>query len=152
MSIRLILAFLISLLFATAFGKYYIPWLRKQKAGQKIREDGPTWHQSKSGTPTMGGIIFLLPAIVFPLIEFTAFSAVAVSAMVGFCVLGFLDDFLKVHFERNLGLKPYQKIIGQLGISVAVGYFVYASRFLGKILSKSMTTPEYRLVCSVFKT
>ena len=60
MSIRLITAFVISVLFATLFGRFYVPWLRRQKAGQEIREDGPTWHSTKAGTPTMGGVIFIL--------------------------------------------------------------------------------------------
>jgi len=88
-------------------------------------------HEAKTGTPTMGGFIFLIPATIFPLIEFGWFSLVAVSVMLGFAMLGFLDDFIKICYARNLGLKPYQKIIGQLGLGVAVGYFVYASRFIG---------------------
>lgn len=55
--------------------------------------------------------------------------------MAGFMILGFLDDFLKIHYSRNLGLKAYQKIIGQLGISLAVGYFVYANGFIGGTLA-----------------
>lgn len=131
--IKILLYFIASVLLSLIVAPFVIKLMRKLKAGQTVL-GYVKQHEAKNGTPTMGGIIFLLPAIVFPLIEFTAFSAVAVSAMVGFCVLGFLDDFLKVHFERNLGLKPYQKIIGQLGISVAVGYFVYASRFVGTTL------------------
>ena len=60
MSIRLITAFVIGILFATVFGKFYIPWLRKQRAGQEIRQDGPSWHSAKAGTPTMGGVMFIL--------------------------------------------------------------------------------------------
>ena len=59
MTIRLILALILAFLVSTVFGKYYIPWLRKQKAGQQILEIGPNWHISKQGTPTMGGIAFL---------------------------------------------------------------------------------------------
>ena len=50
MTIKLISAFILAFLFATAFGKFYIPWLRKQKAGQEIKENGPTWHMAKTGT------------------------------------------------------------------------------------------------------
>ena len=64
MTIKLISAFVLAFLFATAFGKFYIPWLRKQKAGQQIKEIGPKWHMTKSGTPTMGGVMFIL-AVAF---------------------------------------------------------------------------------------
>ena len=60
MTIKLMCAFALAFLFATAFGKVYIPWLKKEKARQSIREDGPTWHMNKSGTPTMGGVMFIL--------------------------------------------------------------------------------------------
>ena len=59
MTIRLILALILAFLVSTVFGKYYIPWLRKQKAGQQILEIGPNWHMSKQGTPTMGGAMFI---------------------------------------------------------------------------------------------
>ena len=60
MTIKLISAFVLAFCFATAFGRFYIPWLRRQKAGQQIKEIGPTWHMNKSGTPTMGGVMFIL--------------------------------------------------------------------------------------------
>ena len=62
MTIKLITAFVLAFLFATAFGKYYIPWLDKEKAKQEIKENGPAWHMAKSGTPTMGGVIFISAA------------------------------------------------------------------------------------------
>lgn len=64
MTIKLITAFVLAFLFATAFGKFYVPWLRRIKAGQEIKENGPTWHMNKSGTPTMGGVMFILAAIL----------------------------------------------------------------------------------------
>ena len=63
MTIKLITSFVLAFLFATAFGKYYIPWLRAQKAGQEIKGQ-VEWHKSKSGTPTMGGVMFIL-AVTF---------------------------------------------------------------------------------------
>ena len=59
MTIKLICAFVLAFLFASAFGKYYVPWLRRQKAGQQIKSE-VEWHRSKAGTPTMGGVIFIL--------------------------------------------------------------------------------------------
>ena len=128
--LKIPLYFIASILLALLVAPLVIKLMRRLKAGQTVL-GYVKQHEAKNGTPTMGGFIFLLPATVFPLIEFTPFSAVAVSVMIGFAILGFLDDFLKIRFSRNLGLKPYQKIIGQLGISAAVGYFVYASQFIG---------------------
>ena len=127
--LKIPLYFIASILMSLLFAPLVIRLMRKLKARQTVL-GYVKQHEAKNGTPTMGGLIFLLPATVFPLVEFTPFSAVAVSVMIGFAILGFLDDFLKIHFSRNLGLKPYQKIIGQLGISAAVGYFVYASQFI----------------------
>ena len=64
MTIRLITALVIAFLFSTAFGKFYIPWLKKEKARQAIKEDGPTWHMGKSGTPTMGGVMFIFAVLL----------------------------------------------------------------------------------------
>lgn len=128
--IKILLYFIASILLALIVAPLVIRIMSKLRAKQTVL-GYVKQHEAKNGTPTMGGFISLLPATIFPLIEFSAFSAVAVSVMVGFCILGFLDDFIKIHYARNLGLKAYQKIIGQLGLSVAVGYFVYASRFIG---------------------
>ena len=128
--VKVLLYFIASAVLSLIVAPLIIKILRKLKAKQTIL-GYVKQHEAKSGTPTMGGFIFLIPATVFPLVEFTPFSAVAVSVMLGFGILGFLDDFIKIRYARNLGLKPYQKIIGQLGVSVAVGYFVYASRFIG---------------------
>ena len=128
--VKVLLYFMAAAILSIMVAPLVIRIMRKLKAGQTVL-GYVKQHEGKSGTPTMGGFIFIIPAIIFPLVEFTSFSAVAVSVMLGFGILGFLDDFIKIRYSRNLGLKPYQKIIGQLGVSVAVGYFVYASRFIG---------------------
>lgn len=128
--LKIPLYFIASTLLAVIIAPLIIKIMRKLKAKQTVL-GYVKQHEAKSGTPTMGGFIFIIPATIFPLVEFGWFSLVAVSVMLGFATLGFLDDFIKIRYARNLGLKPYQKMIGQLGISVAVGYFVYASRFIG---------------------
>lgn len=97
-------------------------------------------HAQKSGTPTMGGFIFLLPAFAFSFVERGRLAIVATALTFGFCVLGFLDDFIKIRYSRNLGLKPYQKIIGQVGLGVVAGYFVYSSSLVGSAVNLPFAT------------
>ncbi|MEK4629649.1 MAG: phospho-N-acetylmuramoyl-pentapeptide-transferase [Solibacillus sp.] len=102
-----------------------IPMLRRLKFGQSIREEGPQSHMKKAGTPTMGGLIFLLAIIVSTIVVALVFellttqTVVLLLVLVGFGVIGFLDDGLKVIFKRNLGLTSIQKLIGQIAISIA---------------------------------
>lgn len=102
-----------------------IPVLRRLKFGQSIREEGPQSHMKKAGTPTMGGLIFLLAIIVSTVVMamifdlFTTQTIVLLLVLVGFGVIGFLDDGLKVIFKRNLGLTSLQKLIGQIVIAIA---------------------------------
>ena len=102
-----------------------IPMLRRLKFGQSIREEGPQSHMKKAGTPTMGGILFVLSIIATTLIAgsiynlFTTQTVVLLLVLVGFGVIGFLDDGIKVIFKRNLGLTSLQKLIGQIIISIA---------------------------------
>lgn len=121
---KLLTYFVCSVVFSLILGPLIIKIMSKLKAKQTVL-GYVKQHEQKNGTPTMGGFIFLIPAFVFGIVEFKGLSLVAVAISFGFCVLGFLDDFIKIRFSRNLGLKPYQKIVGQLGLSVVAGYFVY---------------------------
>lgn len=102
-----------------------IPLLRRLKFGQSIREEGPQSHQKKAGTPTMGGLIFLISIIAVTIIcglifeLFTTQTIVLLIVFVGFGIIGFLDDGIKVILKRNLGLTSLQKLIGQIVISIA---------------------------------
>ena len=131
--VLLLVYLIVSAVLALATAPFAVRALRRLKAGQTVL-GYVTQHEHKSGTPTMGGIIFLLPAAIVCAVETTAFSLVALAVTLGFAVLGFLDDFIKIKFRRNLGLKPYQKIIGQLGISAIAAYFCYASPEIGTSL------------------
>ncbi|MBQ9459258.1 MAG: phospho-N-acetylmuramoyl-pentapeptide-transferase [Oscillospiraceae bacterium] len=125
-------------------GKFLIPWLRKLKAGQEIREDGPTWHNAKAGTPTMGGLMFIggiLAAILaagFPGMlrgDFKHLYIFGFSLIFG--VIGFLDDYEKVVHHRNLGLTAIQKFVLQLAAAVA---FLTLMRFEG-LLTPNLYIP-----------
>ena len=131
---QVIFTILVSFIVALALGKIIIPLLRRLKAGQQIREDGPQSHLSKAGTPTMGGIIFIIALIIGCLIfsrgalDYTIF---ALAITVGFTLIGFIDDLIIVVKKRSLGLKAYQKIIAQLVLAVIVALFAYTRPELG---------------------
>lgn len=112
-----IIAALLAFALSAAFGAALLPLLRKLKAGQTVLGYVEK-HASKSGTPTMGGIAFVLAAaiVTFALAK-SHVAKTAAGAMLGYGLLGLLDDAIKVVFKRNLGLRPYQKIIGQAGIT-----------------------------------
>ena len=135
---KLLTYFVCSVIFACLIAPIVIKIMSKLKAKQTVL-GYVTQHASKSGTPTMGGFIFLLPTLIFSLVEWKRLSIVAAVATMGFCVLGFLDDFIKVRFSRNLGRKPYQKIIGQVWLGLIVGYFVYASINVGCAIDLPLT-------------
>lgn len=103
----------------------FIPVLKRMKFGQSIREEGPQSHMKKAGTPTMGGLVFIVSIVLTTLgIGFytgilTTYTLVLVFVFVGFGVIGFLDDFIKVVLKRNLGLTSLQKLIGQIIIAIA---------------------------------
>lgn len=103
----------------------FIPALQRMKFGQSIREEGPQSHMKKAGTPTMGGLVFIVSIVIatlgvaFYLEMLTTQTIVLILVFVGFGLIGFLDDFIKVVLRRNLGLTSLQKVIGQIIIAVA---------------------------------
>lgn len=122
----LIFALLLSFLLTVLLSPLFIPFLRRLKFGQSIREEGPKSHQKKTGTPTMGGIVIILAGAVSALIIAGQFQSLNVEiwllllVMIGFGLLGFLDDFIKVAKKRNLGLTSKQKFLAQVAISAVV--------------------------------
>ena len=122
----ILVAFLITVLLSPIF----IPFLRRLKFGQSIREEGPKSHQKKTGTPTMGGVMILLAITLATLVMTFKFSEpsfetyLLLFVTLGFGLLGFLDDFIKVVMKRNLGLTSKQKLLGQIVISI-IFYLIY---------------------------
>lgn len=107
-------------------GPVIIPILRRLKVGQTVRDDGPQTHLKKNGTPTMGGIIFLLGVIVTSLVYMGNSPRVipVLFMTVGFGIVGFLDDYIKVVLKRSEGLTPLQKMAGQLVITAMFAYYM----------------------------
>ena len=111
------------------FGRLLIPVLRALKAGQSIREIGPTWHNYKAGTPMMGGLMFISASIVILLlnlpkmVDYSVFFVLAMALCFGF--IGFMDDFTKMKYKRNLGLTSLQKAMLQMAMSAVFLYAMY---------------------------
>lgn len=126
-------AAVLSLGVTALLGKVMIPFLHRLKFGQTIREEGPTWHQRKSGTPTMGGLMFIIGIVlsvavclpVYYALVMTETALVQVRVVAGLCmavgygVIGFLDDFISIRNHRNLGLTEWQKLILQFAVAGA---------------------------------
>ena len=112
-------------------GPFLIPLLHKLKFGQSIRDEGPASHKVKSGTPTMGGIFLITGIIIATLLraDFTADTFLALFIVVGHFFLGFADDYIKVVKKRNLGLRAWQKLLGQIIIAAVTIYI--ATNYLG---------------------
>ncbi|MRH42164.1 phospho-N-acetylmuramoyl-pentapeptide-transferase [Aquibacillus halophilus] len=126
--ITMAIAFLITVLISPVF----IPFLRRLKFGQSIREDGPKSHMKKMGTPTMGGLMILLSVTATTFIMTGKFNPGSVNfellllllVLLGYGLLGFLDDFIKVVLKRNLGLTSKQKMAGQVLIAIIFYYIL----------------------------
>lgn len=110
-------------------GYLLLPVLRALKAGQSVREIGPTWHNNKAGTPLMGGLMFIF-AVILCLVgnlgfmkDYTVFYVLALSLCFG--LVGFLDDFCKVKYKRDLGLTALQKAMLQMAVSAVYLYVLY---------------------------
>ncbi|MGX7195597.1 phospho-N-acetylmuramoyl-pentapeptide-transferase [Enterococcus olivae] len=108
----------------------FIAYFQMKKYGQEIREDGPKWHNIKAGTPTMGGVVFLVASIITALWvgvwqnELTPSLFILLFILGLYGALGFLDDFIKIFKKRNMGLNSKQKLIGQI-IGGIVFYIVF---------------------------
>jgi len=127
-TLNIALVFLISASLSTLLGPRIIPMLRNLKIGQTIREDGPRSHLAKTGTPTMGGVIFIISLTVSILLlgKLTPDVLLVLASTLSFGAVGFMDDFIKVVKKRNLGLRAYQKILGQLiasALIIAYGFY-----------------------------
>ncbi len=126
---RVLITAVVSAILTGGIGYFLIPLLRAMKAGQSIREVGPTWHNSKAGTPMMGGLMFVLATILcllinlFTMQEKTVFYVLAFGLCFG--LVGFLDDFFKLKFKRNLGLTSWQKAMLQMAVSALYLYLLY---------------------------
>lgn len=133
----------LALLVSGILGKFFVPFLRKVKYGQTIKEIGPSWHMSKQGTPTMGGIMFIIGMIVslivtysvyfftgqgsviFPDANYCAKIAGGLVMALLFGAIGFVDDYIKIVKKQNLGLKAKQKLVMQFAVAAFYLFCLY---------------------------
>jgi phospho-N-acetylmuramoyl-pentapeptide-transferase len=121
---RVLVAALVAMVIAIIAGPTFIAFLRKNEFGQQIREEGPQHHVAKQGTPTMGGLLILAAAAIafLPLSIYTLPALTIFGTALACGGVGFLDDYIKVHHRRSLGLSGRWKMLLLLGITVAVGF------------------------------
>ena len=128
---KAVFAIMIGFLFSVVLGLILLPLLRKLKVGQRISSYVGYSHRQKEGTPTMGGLIFIIPTVLITLgllitdkIPYSDNIAIVLVVFLGFAIIGFLDDFLSLKKHNNEGLTTYQKLLGQVIIST-IFFYIY---------------------------
>ncbi|PSL24826.1 phospho-N-acetylmuramoyl-pentapeptide-transferase [Planomicrobium soli] len=150
MNTDMLLGFGFALVLTVILMPLFIPLLKRMKFGQSIREEGPQSHMKKTGTPTMGGLVFLIAIIVTTLVValvtdlLTSEIMILLLVLFGFGLIGFLDDFIKVVLKRNLGLTSLQKLVAQIVIAV-VSFFLLNSIDFDTALSIPFTSISIEL-------
>ncbi|MHC1747399.1 MAG: phospho-N-acetylmuramoyl-pentapeptide-transferase [Cellulosilyticaceae bacterium] len=126
MKSQILYTVLIAFLLNIVISPFMIPALERLKFGQNVRDDGPNSHLKKAGTPTMGGIIIIVSITLTSLLFIRGNRELQsiLFVMLGFGLIGFLDDYIKVVKKRSLGLTPLQKIIGQLIVTLIFMYLL----------------------------
>ena len=134
---KAVFAIMIGFLSSTVLGLFLIPLLKKIHLGQKISVFGGESHRKKEGTPTMGGLIFIVPTVLSTLaliltdkVSYTSNIGIVLLVFIGYACIGFLDDFLSVRKGDNEGLTVYQKLIMQ--VLIAIGFFYIYMRSGGQ--------------------
>lgn len=126
MNYNFVLPVIISFVISAAMGPVIIPFLRRLKASQTERTDGVQSHLAKAGTPTMGGVIFLLATAITSLLYVGKYPKIipVLFLTLGFGLIGFLDDYLKVVLKRSDGLYPKQKMAGQIMVTAIFAFYL----------------------------
>ena len=128
-----ILAIIIAFAISALLCPIIIPFLHKLKFGQQVRDDGPQTHLKKQGTPTMGGLIILCSIIITSVFYIPSYAKIVpvLFVTVGFGIIGFLDDYIKIVMKRSEGLKPMQKLVGQFVITGIFAWYLLNSGEVG---------------------
>jgi phospho-N-acetylmuramoyl-pentapeptide-transferase len=129
-----------------------IPFLRKLKFGQYIREEGPKSHQKKSGTPTMGGIVIVLSISITCLLYIGNYKEIVpvLFVTIGFGIIGFMDDYIKVVMKRNMGLRAWQKLVGQILVTAVFGFYLDRYTDIGTLMLIPFSGGKYADISFLF--
>ena len=132
---RVLVAALVAMIIAILSGPTFIAFLRRNEVGQHIREEGLHHHREKQGTPTMGGLLIVLAATLafLPLSDYTLPALTVFGTMLACAGIGFLDDYLKLHHKRSLGLQGRWKILMLIGVTAAVGVAAHHQQLSHKV-------------------
>lgn len=127
LSLSILMPVVISFGISVVLCPIIIPFLRKLKFGQYVRDDGPESHLKKAGTPTMGGLVILVSILLTSLIYIGRYQEIlpVLFMTLGFGIIGFLDDYIKVVMKRSLGLRAWQKMLGQFIVTAIFVYYYF---------------------------
>lgn len=133
---ELVVPVLLSFAISVILSPIIIPFLQRLKFGQFVRDDGPEAHLKKAGTPTMGGMIFLISVVITSLFFMKDNKEIipVLFVTLGFGLIGFLDDYIKVVMKRSLGLRAWQKMLGQFVITAVFAYYLMTYSGFGTAL------------------
>lgn len=125
-NLNIILPVVIAFIISIILGPIMIPLLRKIKVSQNVRDDGPESHLKKTGTPTMGGLFILGSILITTLLYVKDYPRIIpiLFTILGFGLIGFIDDYIKVVLKRSLGLKAWQKMLGQIIVTAIFAYYL----------------------------
>ncbi len=126
MNERILIAVMMSFMISVVLGPVIIPFLRRLKVGQTVRDEGPESHLKKNGTPTMGGILILISVVVTSLFFVKDYPKIipVLFVTLGFGLIGFLDDYIKVVLKRSMGLRAWQKMALQILVTGVFAYYL----------------------------
>jgi len=126
MNFEIVMPVLISFAISVLLSPIFIPFLKKIKFSQFVRDDGPQSHLKKTGTPTMGGVVILISVVVTSLLYINECRELipVLFLTLGFGLIGLLDDFIKIVMMRSMGLRPWQKLLAQIFITFVFGYYL----------------------------
>jgi phospho-N-acetylmuramoyl-pentapeptide-transferase len=150
--IKVILPVIISFVVCVILCPLLIPFLKRLKFGQYIREEGPQSHQKKSGTPTMGGIVIVLSIAITSLIYIKDYDEIipVLFVTIGFGIIGFMDDYIKVVMKRSMGLRAWQKLVGQILVTAVFGYYILNYTDIGTTMLIPFTGGKYADISFLF--
>jgi len=145
MSNTSVMSVIISFAISALLGPVIIPFLKRIKIGQMVREDGPKSHLKKMGTPTMGGILILISVVITALINVKNYPKVVPILFLtfGFGLIGFLDDYIKVVLHRSMGLRAWQKLLGQIAVTGIFAYYLLHYTDISMAMKVPFFTDKY---------